>query len=82
MVYAVAFALARNILVLWPLLTPLGALFNNLEAGDIDLPWASIAGFADVLAVMGLVVWLGRRHERKALQRHGGADSRPRSVSA
>ena len=64
-VYAVAFRLVDNLLVLWPLLTPLGAFFNNLEAGDIELPWASIAGFADVLAVMGVVVWLAVRHQRK-----------------
>jgi len=60
-VYAIAFALSRNILVLWPLLTPVGAFFNNLEAGDIDLPWASIAGFADVAAVMVFAVWAGHR---------------------
>jgi membrane protease YdiL (CAAX protease family) len=36
-VYGVAFATARNLLVLWPLLTPLGSFFANLEAGDIPL---------------------------------------------
>lgn len=30
--------------VLWPLLAPLGAFFNNL----VKLPWASMAGLADV----------------------------------
>ena len=30
-VYAVAYRLTTNILVLWPLLTPVGAFFNNLE---------------------------------------------------
>jgi hypothetical protein len=64
-VYAAAFALVRNVLVLWPLLTPLGAFFNNLNSGDISLPWASIAGFADVLAVMGVLVWLAARHQRR-----------------
>lgn len=64
-VYAVAFALVRNVLVLWPLLTPLGAFFNNLRTGDISLPWASIAGFADVLMVMAVLVWLAARHQRK-----------------
>jgi hypothetical protein len=64
-VYAIAYRLVGNILVLWPLLTPLGALFNSLEAGDIVLPWASIAGFADVLAVMAGVVWLAHRHQRR-----------------
>jgi len=63
-VYAIAFRVVGNVLVLWPLLTPLGAFFNNLEAGDITLPWAAIAGFVDVLAVMATVLWLATRHER------------------
>ena len=60
--YAVAFATTRNIFVLWPLLTPLGSLFNNLETGDIELPWASMAGFGQVLIAMGVVLWLAHRH--------------------
>ncbi len=64
-VYAVAFAQTRSALVLWPLLTPLGSFFNAVDSGDIELPWASIAGFLDVLAVMALAVWLGRRHARR-----------------
>jgi membrane protease YdiL (CAAX protease family) len=64
-VYAIVFRLTRNVLVLWPLLTPVGAFFNNVTAGDIELPWASIAGFADVGALMGLAVWLAHRHIRK-----------------
>jgi membrane protease YdiL (CAAX protease family) len=63
--YAIAYRLVENVLVLWPLLTPLGAFFNNLEAGDIELPWASIAGFADVAIVMVVVIALAHRHERK-----------------
>jgi uncharacterized protein len=63
LVYAVAYRLVENVLVLWPLLTPLGAFFNNLESGDIELPWASIAGFADVAAVMAVALWLAHRHE-------------------
>jgi uncharacterized protein len=62
---------ARNLVVLWPLLTPLGSFYANLEAGDIELPWASIAGFADVLGVMALVGWLTLRHQR----RHRGTPS-------
>jgi uncharacterized protein len=65
-VYAVAFAQTRSVLVLWPLLTPLGSFFSSVDSGDIDLPWASIAGFVDVLAVMALAMWWGRRHARKA----------------
>ena len=65
-VYAIAYRLVDNILVLWPLLTPIGAFFNNLEGGDIVMPWASIAGFADVLMVMALIIGLAARHERNA----------------
>lgn len=65
-VYAIAYRLVENVFVLWPLLTPVGAFFNNLQAGDIDLPWASIAGFADVLAVMAVIIWLAARHQRRS----------------
>lgn len=64
-VYAVAFAVARNLVVLWPLLTPLGSFFANVEAGDVELPWASIAGFADVLALMVLTGWLMARYQHR-----------------
>lgn len=66
-VYAVAYRVTENVLVLWPLLTPLGYLFASLGAGDMqgDLPWAAIAGFGDVLGLMGLILWLAHRHERK-----------------
>ncbi|HET7899778.1 MAG TPA: type II CAAX endopeptidase family protein [Candidatus Nanopelagicales bacterium] len=64
-VYSVAFALVRNILVLWPLLTPMGSFFANVRTGDIDLPWASIMGFADVAILMGCGIWIAWRHHRK-----------------
>jgi membrane protease YdiL (CAAX protease family) len=63
--YAIAFALVRNVLVLWPLLTPLGSFYANVEAGDIELPWASVAGFVDVIGLMVLVMWLAHRRERR-----------------
>jgi membrane protease YdiL (CAAX protease family) len=66
LVYAVAFAIVRNLVVLWPLLTPLGSFYANLRGGDIELPWASIAGFADVLGLMVLAGWLALRHQRRA----------------
>ena len=64
-VYAIAYQLTSNVMVLWPLLTPLGGWFANLQAGDIQLPWASVLGFADVLGLMALVIWLAYRHRRK-----------------
>jgi hypothetical protein len=51
--------------VLWPLLTPLGSFFANVEAGEIDLPWASIMGFADVAMLMVVALWLGARYHRR-----------------
>jgi hypothetical protein len=55
------------VLVLWPLLTPLGSFFAQLEAGDIrgELPWTSMAGWGDVLGLMLLSLWLAHRRERK-----------------
>lgn len=68
MVYAEAYRLTTNILILWPLLTPVGAFFNNLEGGNIDLPWASLMGFADVALLMAAAIWVAHRHERKQLR--------------
>ncbi len=65
-VYAIAFAIVRNLLVIWPLLTPLGGFFANLGSGGFELPWMSILGFVDVLAVMATVAVLASRHERRA----------------
>jgi fumarate reductase subunit D len=64
-VYAIIYRLTTNILILWPLLTPLGAFFNSLQSGDIELPWASILGFVDVGILMAVAVWLAHRHIRK-----------------
>ena len=63
--YAVVYRLTTNILILWPLLTPLGAFFNNLDSGDIELPWASLLGFADVAMLMLAALWLARRRIRR-----------------
>ncbi|WP_298588477.1 CPBP family intramembrane glutamic endopeptidase [uncultured Kocuria sp.] len=78
-VYAVAFALVRSVLVLWPLLVPLGSFYNNLQGGEITMPWAAILGFAEVLALMLATVWLAARHERRRQQKTPtrGPGSRP-----
>ena len=65
LVYAVIYRLTTNVLILWPLLTPLGAFFNNLNRAEFELPWESILGFADVAIVMAGAVWLAHRHIRK-----------------
>ena len=68
-VYTVAYRIVRNLLVLWPLLTPMGAFFANVSEGEIKMPWLAIAGFADVLAVMVTVIIVAyRRERRRALQ--------------
>jgi uncharacterized protein len=36
-VYAVAFAIGRTVIVLWPLLTPLGSFYATVKTGDIKL---------------------------------------------
>ena len=64
-VYAVAYRLTTNVLVIWPLLTPVGAFFNNLNSGDIVLPWASLIGFADVAVLMVAAIWLAQRRVRR-----------------
>ncbi|HRO31136.1 type II CAAX prenyl endopeptidase Rce1 family protein [Citricoccus sp.] len=63
-VYSTAFAVVRNVAVLWPLLVPMGSFYSNLRGGDIVVPWAAILGFADVLAVMVTVLWFAARSER------------------
>ncbi|MGS0684867.1 CPBP family intramembrane glutamic endopeptidase [Nakamurella sp. GG22] len=64
-VYAVAFSIVHNLLVLWPLLTPMGGFFANVKAQSFELPWMSILGFVDVLVVMAVAVILAVRYERR-----------------
>ena len=80
-VYSVAFSITRNVLVLWPLLTPLGSFYANVTAGDIDLPWASILGFVDVAALMLASFWFAERVHRHQLAR-GRASGTSRHVGA
>jgi membrane protease YdiL (CAAX protease family) len=76
LVYAVAFAVARNILVLWPLLTPIGGFFATVKAGDIALPMEAILGFADVFALMLLALFLATRWQRRNTRLRLGLSSR------
>jgi hypothetical protein len=67
-VYTIAYALARNIVVLWPLLTPLGSFFADVRGGEIEMPMIAILGFVDVLGLMAAAIYLTwrwmRRHPR------------------
>jgi membrane protease YdiL (CAAX protease family) len=65
LVYGIAYACVNNVLVLWPLLIPVGSFYNNLQSGEIDLPWAAIAGFVDVMGIMFAAIWLAHRRERR-----------------
>ena len=75
-VYAVAYLTVENALVLWPLLTPLGNLYAQLESGELidRLPWTALLGFADVMGLFALALWWAHRYERK----HRTASSRPK----
>jgi membrane protease YdiL (CAAX protease family) len=64
-VYAIAFAVIRNIIVLWPLLLPLGSFYSNLRGGGIQMPWEAILGFADVLGLMLATIWFTAKRERR-----------------
>jgi hypothetical protein len=68
-VYGVAYATVPSVLVLWPLLIPMGSFFNNLQSGGFELPWASLLGFADVLALMAAAILLAHRRGLRAVRR-------------
>jgi hypothetical protein len=67
LVYGIAYACVNSVLVLWPVLIPIGSFYNNLQSGNIDLPWAAIAGFVDVMAIMSAAIWLAHRRERRVV---------------
>jgi len=73
-VYTIAYRITGNILAIWPLLTPIGGFFSQLKAGEMtgQLPWISMLGFADVLAVIAIAIWLTARHERRRYARTAG----------
>lgn len=76
-VYSVAFATVRNVLVLWPLFVPLGSFYSNLTGGGIQMPWESILGFVDVLALMMASIWLAARRQRRNLSASRGGLGTP-----
>jgi uncharacterized protein len=62
--FAIAYRLARNILVLWPLLTPTADFSGYLRRGVQTMPWVSLAAFTDVLLVMAVILTVSTRPGR------------------
>jgi membrane protease YdiL (CAAX protease family) len=73
-VYTVAYAVTRNLAILWPLLTPLGSFFADVRGGEIELPMVAILGFVDVIGLMAAGLWLVHRWaERHPRPQHQAA---------
>jgi membrane protease YdiL (CAAX protease family) len=62
--YAVAFRLTRNIFILWPVFQPMGQLVTLIK-DRLTLPLLAALGFAEVLILMIVLVWLADRYQRK-----------------
>ena len=67
--FAVVFRLTRNILILWPIFQPMGQLVT-LVKDQLTLPLLAALGFAEVLMLMLVLVWLARRYHRKHSQQN------------
>ena len=67
LIYSTIFRLTNNIFILFPLLTPMGALFTNIKEG-LSIPFEAIIGFSMVIgfAVIGLVV-INRAYKKSQL---------------
>lgn len=65
--YAVIFRITKNILILWPILQPMGQLVTLIKDG-LTLPVLAALGFFEVLIVMFVLVWLAGRYQKKHIQ--------------
>jgi hypothetical protein len=65
--FAVIFRLTRNVFILWPLFQPMGQLVTLIKDG-LTLPLLAALGFAEVLILMFVLVWLAARRQRKHQQ--------------
>ena len=79
--FGAMFRLTKNVFLLWPFYTPVGALYTNLLEGRV-LPFEATYGFVLTLALMAAVivtgVVLGRR--QVAPERKPGGQLTPRSA--
>jgi CAAX protease family protein len=69
--FAVVFRFTKSILILWPVFQPMGQLVTLIK-DQLTLPLLAALGFAEVLILMLVLVWLARRYQRKH-QRQGDA---------
>jgi len=62
--FAVVFRLSKSVLILWPVFQPMGQLVTLMKDG-LTLPLLAALGFAEVLVLMFVLVWLANRYQRK-----------------
>ena len=62
--FAVVFLITRSVLILWPVFQPMGQLVTLIE-DRLTLPFLATVGFAEVLIVMVVLVFLAGRYQRK-----------------
>jgi membrane protease YdiL (CAAX protease family) len=62
--FAVIFRLTKNIFILWPVFQPMGQLIT-LVKDKLSLPLLASLGFAEVLILMLVLVWLASRYQKK-----------------
>ncbi len=62
--FAVVFRLTKSIFILWPVFQPMGQLVTLIKDG-LTLPILASVGFLEVLIVMGVIIWLAAKYEKK-----------------
>jgi hypothetical protein len=63
LMYATVFRLTKNLFILWPVFQPMGQLITLIQDG-LRLPLLAALGFMEVLAVMGVILWVASRYVR------------------
>jgi hypothetical protein len=62
--FAVIFRLTKNVFILWPVFQPMGQLITLIK-DKLSLPFLASLGFAEVLILMLVLVWLAVRYQQK-----------------
>lgn len=70
LIYSTIFRLTSNILILYPFLTPAGALFTQLKEG-LEIPFPATYGFLNVIAfsIIGIII-INRLAEKQGLKKN------------